>query len=95
MAPEQVNSEEISHYQVTSEGGLDLDCSELFGWHTRWQHRRLCWGSRGLLHGDMLALLLLGFRDPDLLGLVKNWRSWSWRGWHRNIDFQGGRWGQI
>jgi len=95
MAPEQVNSEEISHYQVTSEGGLDLDCSEHFGWHTRWQHRRLCWGSRGLLHGDMLALLLLGFRDPDLLGLVKNWRSWSWRGWHRNIDFQGGRWGQI
>src|SRR5688500_4679836 len=87
------NSELISHYQVTSEGGLNLDCSKLFTWHTRWLHQRLCRGSRSLLYGDVLALLLLSFRDPNLLSLVKNWRSR--RGWHRNIDFQGGRWGQI
>lgn len=82
-----------SHYQVTSEGGLDLDCSKLFTWHTRWQHRRLCRCSRGLLYGDVLVLLLLSFRGPNLLSVVKNWRSW--RRWHRNIDFQGSRWGQI
>jgi len=38
----QVNLELVSHYQVTSEGSLDLDCSKLFTWHTRRQHRRLC-----------------------------------------------------
>jgi hypothetical protein len=30
----QVNSELVSHYQVTSEGSLDLDCGKLFTWRT-------------------------------------------------------------
>jgi hypothetical protein len=88
--PKQLNS----HYQVTSEGGLDLNCSKFFPWYTRRQHRRLCWLGRGGLYSNMLAVLL-GFRDPIhlLLCLAKSWLSRRRR--HRDIDFQRGRWGQI